>query len=664
MKIVVFIVLLFFTTHLVAQNQHTIDSLLTELKKAKTDTLIVKNLNLIGLAYLSIDSTKGFQYSRRALTLSKKINWKEGIASSNYCIGAHYGKNFVEKKALYHFNQALANSKDKLLLSNVYAAIGQFYLHQSNYTKALDAFHKSLQLSENSGNKKGVIKVSMYIGSVYSGTGNNKKALIHYTRALGISNEINEDKYLGTISRCIGVVHSDLGDFKKALLYFEKGYSHSLKTKNLDYQANILSDIALVYLDLEEYKKAISYSKSALKIQKQLNIDKLNIAFNYGVIGDSYIEMSKKENNNKVYLDSAVFNLNQSIQLHKEINSLSSLTDDYISLTMAQKLKGNYKSALESYEMAVIYKDSIYNSDNKETIKNLEDKREIELRDREIKINNLKLEAKEKQKWFLILGLALLGIIGGLLLYQNRNRKKANEKLQVLNTNLDQKNHELDQANKVKARFFGILNHDLRSPVYNLIHFLHLQKENPELLDEELKDSIQTKTMISAENLLQSMEDMLLWSKGQMENFQPQPQLLQIASPFEDTKKHFSSEENIQFIFENPSDLSLITDENYLKTIIRNLTSNAINAFAGTEHPTIIWKAWKENNKTILSITDNGPGANQEQFKALYDDKEVVGIKSGLGLHLIRDLAKAIDCEILVESKINEGTTFILKFIS
>ena len=50
-----------------------------------------------------------------------------------------------------------------------------------------------------------------------------------------------------------------------------------------------------------------------------------------------------------------------------------------------------------------------------------------------------------------------------------------------------------------------------------------------------------------------------------------------------------------------------------------------------------------------------------EEFKALYDEKEVVGIKTGLGLHLIRDLAKAINCEIKVDSKVNEGTIITLK---
>jgi signal transduction histidine kinase len=46
----------------------------------------------------------------------------------------------------------------------------------------------------------------------------------------------------------------------------------------------------------------------------------------------------------------------------------------------------------------------------------------------------------------------------------------------------------------------------------------------------------------------------------------------------------------------------------------------------------------------------------------LYDDKELVGIKSGLGLHLIRDLAKAINTTISTQQNQGDGTTFILEF--
>jgi len=66
-----------------------------------------------------------------------------------------------------------------------------------------------------------------------------------------------------------------------------------------------------------------------------------------------------------------------------------------------------------------------------------------------------------------------------------------------------------------------------------------LQKDSPELLDEETKNRMQNKTIEGVENLLSSMEDILLWSKGQMENFKPQPKVVLIDALFDDTKKYF-----------------------------------------------------------------------------------------------------------------------------
>jgi signal transduction histidine kinase len=160
---------------------------------------------------------------------------------------------------------------------------------------------------------------------------------------------------------------------------------------------------------------------------------------------------------------------------------------------------------------------------------------------------------------------------------------------------------------------------------------------------------------------LYSMEDILLWSKGQMENFKPLLKDIEVKLLFEDTQKHFASEEKVKIVFENKDNIKINTDENYLKTIMRNLTGNAVKALSNIENGIIIWKVWQENHQKFLSITDNGSGGTDAQFKALYDDKEVVGIRTGLGLHLIRDLADAINCKVEVDSKINIGTTFILR---
>jgi signal transduction histidine kinase len=651
MRKFIYIALQFLPCFLFSQSKT--NELIADLSKMKEDSSKVNQYYKIAENYILTDSTKSFLYGQKSLELAKKINWTDGMAKSFLVLGANYNKTNNYPKALSNYNQALSTTNNQSIEAEAYFLKGQIYLEQSNYDDALAQYHKSLQLFENKKNKNGITKVLLSIGSLYTGFGKNKEALNTFNKALKISKQNNNLKQELAL-RGIGTVYFNFGEYEKSISYLEKSLALIKSKKDTNLESRLLSDIALVYLEMGKFQKAIDYSQASLKTDPSIMTKIHNVAFSYGVIGDSYVELAREQKNDPVLIDSAIVYLEKAVKLHTEFKSLRGLYDDYRSIYEAQKLKGNYAKALECYEICTSYKDSMYNSDNKETIKNLEDKRAIELRDREIKINKLKIETKEKEKWLLLSGIAFLAIIGGLLFYQSRNRKKTNEKLQLLNA-------ELDEANKTKTRFFSILNHDLRSPVTNLIHFLHLQKDNPDLLDDESKKRLENKTILGAENLLTSMEDILLWSKGQMENFKPQPKTISISSIFDDTKAHFSSEENIHFQFVNPSNSSLVTDENYLKTIVRNLTGNAVKALANVQNPTISWKAFQENGAIILSISDNGPGTSIDKFKALYDDKEVVGIKTGLGLHLIRDLAKAIGCEITVDSKLDEGTTITLK---
>jgi len=241
------------------------------------------------------------------------------------------------------------------------------------------------------------------------------------------------------------------------------------------------------------------------------------------------------------------------------------------------------------------------------------------------------------------------------LLYQNVQRRRTNAALLALN-------NKLDEANKVKTRFFGILSHDLRGPVANLIHFLHLQKNAPDLLDDSSTELYQQKLTDSAENVLETMETVLLWSKSQMERFTPQKKMVQVSSLFEYLRNNIPTDPAIVVSYSNPEAVSVHTDEDYLKTILYNLTVNALKALKNTPDPQLEWKAVRQDNKVQLSITDNGPGILREQADALYNKEAAIGTKSGLGLHIIRDLADAIQCCIVLDTGQNKGTLITLSF--
>ena len=656
-KIKLLIVLLFTISFYSQEKSSTtiIDSLLVVLSKTTKDTAKINLINKIAIQYKIINSEKGILYANKAIKLSKYINWKDGLANSYMSLGINNINLARLDSAQNNFNEALKHAESKNIKAQVQIELASVFTSKSDYVKAFEYCTKALTISSNTKNELGIANAYSGFGKIYYYTNETQKAIAYFNKALIINTKLNNKVAICKNLEGIGLSYYDIFEPDKAIFYFNKSMVIAKQTDNKESLTFLYYSLGKVALDQNKVKEALNYFIKAKNTAKSINYNRL---LNTSIVSeaDAYVQIfSKNQSASNYYLlEKAESLLLQSIEISKKNNVLTNQSFALKRLSHVYSLKNDHKKAKDIYVLYADLQDSIYNEDSKESIQNLEDKNTIDQKNAEIKINKITLKAKEKQKYYLFAGLGLVSIIGFLLFYQSKNRKKINEKLQVLN-------NDLDQANKVKARFFGILNHDLRSPVNNLIHYLHLQKESPELLDEATKTQIESETMTSAENLLSSMEDMLLWSKGQMENFKPQPKNVTVDQLFNDTKKVFSGYLHVNFEYHNPNNLEIFTDENYLKTIIRNLTSNAINVFKTIDNPKIIWKAWQEKNVIYLTITDNGKGAENEQFKALYDDSEVIGIQSGLGLHLIRDLAKAIDCEISVDSKIGFGTTFVLK---
>ncbi|MEC4004019.1 HAMP domain-containing sensor histidine kinase [Flavobacterium sp. SUN052] len=563
----------------------------------------------------------------------------------------NYGSTFKRERVLNELQKVIDTSKNELDKSKILSEISDYYISLGQYEKGLQYKINGLK-----GRKKYLSKAD-YNDSINYGVQLVNISELYVTMQnfpKSLEYLIESEPYLVKYKEGIAAVHKDFiaiylkqNDLKKTEERYSK-FKSFLKTVDLGdcYEYFIDSNLLFsdYYLDRKQNAKALEYANYANTfVQKYAsNFTKAQVNQMFGKI---YLQQKKYKN--------ALPFLKLAEPIIKEDSPEANST---LQKLLADTYEGLGNKSLAYYHLSNYNKlqENLLAEKAKKNLAEMEAKYQNNAKKQEIKNKNLQIDTAKKQKYYFIAGILLLAIIGSLLFYQSRNRKKVNQKLSFLNK-------ELDESNKAKTRFFSILNHDLRGPVANLVFFLQLQKESPEMLDEESIKRMQDKTMAGAENLLNSMEDILQWSKSQMENFKPQPKKTAVNSLFDDVKNHFSSEEKVQISFENIQNIQINTDENYLKTIIRNLTGNAVKALIEIENPTIIWKAWQENNQSYLSISDNGKGASDEQFKALYDDKEVVGIKTGLGLHLIRDLAKAIDCEILVDSKINQGTTFTLK---
>lgn len=670
MKQFFFFLAFLFTTplHAQKQGQARLDSLIAALPVQKNDTQQVRLLNKIILEGNKINPGEGWKkYSDLGLRLATQMKWERGIAVFHLAYGDIYSNAEKSSDAIGEYEKALSilkKIKDSFNICIAQNNIGAVYQHNGNYTNAIDYFSRTVTLAEAFSNTYLLALGYFNIATVYTDQGDYTKALNYLKKSLALREKDEDAENVANTLQSMGDLFLKRKDTVNAILYGNKALSTFEQTENQEGLAMAYGHLALI-LPADSINKKMSLLLKAQAIWDSSFIRHPNSLANMGKISELYLWLAKtkpfaiiKDGNKSIsgrtnFLQQAADYVKQAIALSKDANGINNYASLHNILSAIEEEQGDYKNSLIHFKTFYTLTDSIYSQENKNQIAAIESKKAIDLKDKEIELNKLALSYKQRTQTGLIAVVCLLAIIGALLFWQSRSRKKTN-------TTLLQLNNELDEANKVKARFFAILSHDFRAPLSRLVHFLHLQKEDAGIFTAEQVAEHEKKITTAAESLLENMTDMLTWSKAQMDNFKPTIKTVEVKNLFTYLDQFFITRDQVQIIFNDPGNMTVNTDEHYLQTIMHNLTSNAIKALKQTSNATIVWSAKQEGSKVLLSITDNGPGINADQVKILQDDTAVVNIKTGLGFHLVRDLAKAIHCTVSLQPRHDTGTSFVL----
>lgn len=640
------------------RGQALIDSLISEIPETKEDTLLVRLHKRIADEYFLIDIHRAMEYSKAGLKLASAMKWERGIGVFTTYIAKAYSGLGVYDSCMHYYRKGYLLQKKADDKANMTTTLNNMGVAEqnlnSNFTKALEYYLAALKMAEQTADHYMMGNTLSNISNIYLVQKNPRKALDYAFKGLEIRKKL-KDKEVVTVDRetgrsfsLIGNIYTEMKDTLRSREYFLKALPLLERAGDHDALAILYTYMSMAYPPLSS--ENMRYALKAEQLWEEVNPMHSDAVNNLGNLGMIYLDKVRKGpaslslSLKNGYLGKSENYLRKAIRLSGQKGEVG--MESYYKGILAELLamKGDYKNAYLNFRDFQGVQDSLYSQENKNNIAELEGRREIELRDKQIEINRLELQARKRQQIGLLTGLGLIVLIVGLLYRQNQARKRANVQLQRLNS-------ELDEANKIKARFFAILSHDLRSPVANLIHFLHLQKEAPELFSADAAERHRKRITASAENLLENMEAMLHWSKSQMENFTPQVREVAVSELFAYLQRFFSDETQVQFIYGDPQGLTVSADEDYLKTIMQNLTRNAVQALEATPDPQVRWSARKEAGRIVLSVKDNGPGATSDQLNALFDFNTGLGGRSGLGLHLVRDLARAIGCEIAAGSE-------------
>ena len=234
---------------------------------------------------------------------------------------------------------------------------------------------------------------------------------------------------------------------------------------------------------------------------------------------------------------------------------------------------------------------------------------------------------------------------------------------------LRERNEALEDADKIKIDFVHHVSYELRSPLTNIIGFVHLLADpstgplapkQREYLDYI---TVSTNTLLA---LINNILDLATIDAGRMQlNLGPVDIRAVMAAAAEGVQDRLVGA-GLTLDIRAPGNIgSFIADERRLRQILFNLLANAVSfSPAGG---TVTLRAERLAAAVAFSVTDRGPGIPPEVLDRVFDWFETHSLGShhrgtGIGLSLVRSFVELHGGKVTIASTVGEGTTVTCTF--
>lgn len=227
---------------------------------------------------------------------------------------------------------------------------------------------------------------------------------------------------------------------------------------------------------------------------------------------------------------------------------------------------------------------------------------------------------------------------------------------------------ELENTIESRDTLYSVIAHDLRSPLGSLkmMNNAILMMVDKNKVGDEIYQMLHMMNKTSEEIFL-LLDNLLKWAKNRLNKQQVYKQETDINGIIDSTAEMYvpmAAQKGVRIIQKELNrELLGIVDIDMLKTIIRNLISNAMKF--SYDGGTITLTSKTDGDFVIISIKDTGKGIKKEdQAKLLKQDSHFTTYGtnnekgSGLGLMLCKDFVGQHEGELWFESDEGKGTTF------
>ncbi|HKQ71843.1 MAG TPA: HAMP domain-containing sensor histidine kinase [Polyangiaceae bacterium] len=237
--------------------------------------------------------------------------------------------------------------------------------------------------------------------------------------------------------------------------------------------------------------------------------------------------------------------------------------------------------------------------------------------------------------------------------------------LEQLETRLREAERSLE-ALRASADFWASLAHEIRVPLLGIIAYVELlRREEGEKLSWRGREDLEI-VCRSANSLLALVNDTLDLARiegGRMDVAVEAIDLEQIVADCFLTLRELISQKNVQASWSvDASARHVMGDAIKVRRIVLNLLSNAAKF---TLHGAIVIDVVRRGSDVAIRVEDSGVGLPTNAIADLFErrvSRSCTGGGAGLGLSIVRELARLLGGDVVVESEEGKGSCFTVTF--
>jgi len=276
--------------------------------------------------------------------------------------------------------------------------------------------------------------------------------------------------------------------------------------------------------------------------------------------------------------------------------------------------------------------------------------------------------------WASVVITALFGEHGDLIGYAKVTRDLTERRLaQQREVDDARRLAEVEASNRAKTGFLAAMSHELRTPLNAIAGYAQLMQEGVggDVSDQH-RDYL-TRIRNSQQHLLAIVNDLLNYSRMEAGGVVYERELVFAHEVVEGVLAMVTPQiERKRLRLRRGAcspEVAAIADRLKVEQVVLNLLSNAVKFTPEGGSITVL--CGRDEQVVTIAVRDTGPGIPADKIEVIFDPFVQLGRTltskhegAGLGLAISRDLARAMNGDVRVESVEGEGATFTLSLPS